>query len=165
MGELCDQCQAHAEAWRNADVELPSLRAFLDKFEARRAPVERPCSHCGKEMADLGSRADRKYCSGACRVAAHRKQHRPAARRGECRPCEWCEVCLRRHRPDAKYCSARCKQAAYRAWGGPYGTVKLIAALEAVTRDSPEGRQLVAELEPAELFEAAKMAARMLALG
>lgn len=161
MGELCEQCQERAEQWRNADFNLRPLQALIDKLAAAKPPVERPCAHCGNEIP-AGGRADRKYCSAACRVAAHRKQHRPARRDGVCRPCEWCGVCLRLHRPDAKYCSHRCKQAAYRAWGGPDAAVKLISVLDAVIGDSPEARRQAAAMEPAELYEAARVAARIL---
>ncbi len=116
MGELCAQCQAHAEEWRGADLSdlAASFRAW--GIVDSRPPAERPCAHCGNEIP--GGRADRKYCTGACRVAAHRKQRRPArpgAWASECRPCEQCyDICLRGTRPDQRYCSAACKQAAYR---------------------------------------------------
>jgi hypothetical protein len=38
----------------------------------------RRCESCG---AVIAGRTDRRYCSGACRVAAHRRAHRPPAPR------------------------------------------------------------------------------------
>jgi predicted nucleic acid-binding Zn ribbon protein len=119
VGELCDQCREHAEQWRDAD--LGDIGGIAERFRTLRerlghnpAPkVERPCAYCGGEIP--GGRSDRKYCTGACRVAAHRKQHRGQPLASECRPCEQCyEICLRGTRPDQRYCSAACKQVAYR---------------------------------------------------
>ena len=54
-----------------------------DQRVEHRAETVRPstCQRCGKPLKTVGSRGGRpaKYCSGACRTAAHRALHRTAS--------------------------------------------------------------------------------------
>lgn len=52
-----------------SDAELDSIGAALKDERARRAGLLKTCAQCGSEFA---GRADARFCSGACRVAAHR---------------------------------------------------------------------------------------------
>src|SRR5579859_2596379 len=68
------------------------------------------CAHCQQELRP-GARSDSRYCSGRCRVAAHR------ARRSAPPPPGRCAVCASplpppRHGPRRRYCSAACREAA-----------------------------------------------------
>lgn len=75
--------------------------------------------------AELTGRADQKYHSAACRVAAHRESRsdpREYDGDGTLRRCEWCEQPIpypRQLNPLARYCSNAHKQAYYRECGGP----------------------------------------------
>jgi hypothetical protein len=162
MVERCDECKAHAESWRRATSEdrtvFKLISDLISKPRAGSPVVERPCARCGTEMADLGGRSDRKYCSGACRVAAHRAQHRPPRFDRPCRPCEWCGGCMRWRRPDAKCCSNACKQAAYRASGLAESLELLATAVQLVRQaDTPARVKALEESLPPELLEVARM--------
>lgn len=57
----------YIEAAREAEANAREMRAWLESLQQS----ERVCLTCGDP---LHGRADRRYCSGACRVAAHRSR-------------------------------------------------------------------------------------------
>lgn len=57
------------------DEEAKALHRELGRYWAsKRQPKERTCAVCGKSFVTIGRGA---YCSGRCRVAAHRSRKRP----------------------------------------------------------------------------------------
>lgn len=64
------------------------------------APAEQcdRCDHCGEYLTGQQER----YCSGACRQAAHRARNRPA--RPDMKPCPLCGELFEPLRPRQKYC-------------------------------------------------------------
>jgi len=77
---------------------------------ARAYGVDRICHVCGK--AYTAKSAKGMYCSGACRMAAHRQRNRVEDHKGYCK---WCGRPFWSKQGRAMYDSAACKQAAYRA--------------------------------------------------
>jgi predicted nucleic acid-binding Zn ribbon protein len=71
-------CRTARQRW--VAVGRPRTYARSETFDG----VERQCEHCGGRMGGMGldvGRADQRFCSTRCRVAAHR-----AARRGPAAP-------------------------------------------------------------------------------
>jgi hypothetical protein len=67
------------------------------------------CHQCAGEF--FSRYAGAKYCSGKCRMAAHRERNKVDTR---CY-CQWCGRAFIAKRGDAKYDTRACQQAAYRA--------------------------------------------------
>lgn len=68
------------------------------------------CAHCGESYTP--KRANSLYCSGKCRVAAHRAKQPTAALTVAC---SVCGESFEAGRAGALYCSPSCKGKAYRA--------------------------------------------------
>lgn len=71
------------------------------------------CHHCGRDFETRWAAA--KFCSGKCRMAAHRAKTRVTEIK---RYCKWCGSPFYAKRGNGEYCCNAHKQAAYRARKG-----------------------------------------------
>ena len=94
------------------------------------------CRRCGDLFT--APRSTARYCSGACRVAGHRRKARDRTldRRVDrvCLQCET-EVIGFWERPDKRFCSNACRQTYYRDCGGPPIPADVLAAIGALAAE------------------------------
>jgi hypothetical protein len=87
--KTCDDCGAYYldgrsnrhRAWKTkrrcAKCFARQRYAYVQRSRSWRRKLSPACAQCG---AHLTGRSDRKFCSGKCRIAAHRLKRRPPAR-------------------------------------------------------------------------------------
>ena len=97
-----------------------------------------PCARCGQTF--LATRSTARYCSAACRQAAHRARHNSRPEKGDpyLLTCAICAVEFLASRADAKFCSPTCRTHARRQRQGQEAPTPA----PALWREGPKARQV-----------------------